>query len=387
VGSPLFQAPVVTFMEANCLIFDPALDDCKEYRELHGAYCALVTVLLDAFRQDTSLTHEQVIKAMTEMSRKTDLREVFSGLFELILATESFRLFGRLMTQKNLELQQQALMLIMKQYGQIPEIMQTEQSAEKPAEANRHDGGGDKAPEAVAVKQQEAEILNSIMKSAEPNKPPATSSKEAEGMKKSAEAEATFLKVEKQQEQQKLEQAMKDLKFEEPPSSSPAAQAKPAASKPALPRLTNHAAPPPTPVQNKPSATPVAAPVVGGGDAAAQWIAQAKAENDDDTVNAVQNAAATFATMTPEELQKRQQHLKAQREKLMALKQKEREKQLDTYEKKTPGARPKSARVARSVLSRAPAQPDPQDAEKNKEMEMRRAIANRLKAEMLENQF
>lgn len=61
----------------------------------------------------------------------------------------------------------------------------------------------------------------------------------------------------------------------------------------------------------------------------------------------------------------------------------EREKQLDTYEKKTPGARPKSARVARSVLSRAPAQPDPQDAEKNKEMEMRRAIANRLKAEML----
>lgn len=44
---------------------------------------------------------------------------------------------------------------------------------------------------------------------------------------------------------------MKDLKFEEPPSSSPAAQAKPAASKPALPRLTNHAAPPPTPVQNK----------------------------------------------------------------------------------------------------------------------------------------
>lgn len=32
-------------------------------------------------------------------------------------------------------------MLIMKQYGQIPEIMQTEQSAQKPAEANRHDGG------------------------------------------------------------------------------------------------------------------------------------------------------------------------------------------------------------------------------------------------------
>ena len=50
-------------------------------------------------------------------------------------------------------------------------------------------------------------------------------------------------------------QAMKDLKFEEPPSASPAAApAKLAAetitNKPALPRLTNHA-PPPTPVQSK----------------------------------------------------------------------------------------------------------------------------------------
>lgn len=34
--------------------------------------------------------------------------------------------------------------------------------------------------------------------------------------------------------------------------------------------------------------------MVGGGDAAAQWIAQAKAENDDDTVNAVQNAAVSL---------------------------------------------------------------------------------------------
>jgi len=48
---------------------------------------------------------------------------VFQGLFELILATESFRLFSRLMTQKNLELQQQALMLIMKQLGHIPDSM------------------------------------------------------------------------------------------------------------------------------------------------------------------------------------------------------------------------------------------------------------------------
>ena len=37
-----------------------------------------VTMLLNAFRQDTDLTHEQIIKAMTELSRRTELRDVFS---------------------------------------------------------------------------------------------------------------------------------------------------------------------------------------------------------------------------------------------------------------------------------------------------------------------
>jgi len=27
------------------VVFDPSLEDCKEYRELHGAYCALVSFL------------------------------------------------------------------------------------------------------------------------------------------------------------------------------------------------------------------------------------------------------------------------------------------------------------------------------------------------------
>jgi len=67
-----------------------------------------------------------------------------------------------------------------------------------------------------------------------------------------------------------------------------------------------------------------------------------------------------------------------------ALSLKEREKQLETYEKKTPG-RPKSARVARGAMSRAPPPPEPTEKEKEdaKTLEMRRAIANRLKAEVL----
>jgi len=60
----------------------------------------------------------------------------------------------------------------------------------------------------------------------------------------------------------------------------------------------------------------------------------------------------------------------------------EREKQLETYEKTTT-SRPKSARVARSALSRAPESAPAESEEKKKELDMRKAIANRLKAEVL----
>ena len=47
------------------------------------------------------------------------------------------------MTQKNLELQQQALMLIMKQYGNIPDIMQP--SAEQQAASGKATNTGQAA--------------------------------------------------------------------------------------------------------------------------------------------------------------------------------------------------------------------------------------------------
>lgn len=62
----------------------------------------------------------------------------------------------------------------------------------------------------------------------------------------------------------------------------------------------------------------------------------------------------------------------------------EREKQLSSYEKSTP-ARPKSSRAARTALSQAPTTlpPAPEKADNQKTMEMRKAIANRLKAEVI----
>lgn len=59
---------------------------------------------------------------------------------------------------------------------------------------------------------------------------------------------------------------------------------------------------------------------------------------------------AQMQNMSQDELKRRQEYLKEQRDKLLKMKQQEREKQLSGAVKANPG-RPQSARAARSALA------------------------------------
>ena len=73
--------------------------------------------------------------------------------------------------------------------------------------------------------------------------------------------------------------------------------------------------------------------------------------------------------------------MKAQRDKLLAMKRAEREKQLEAAEKSQSRARPKSARAARSVLGGKNMNVgiDPQT------LKARKALAEKLKNEVIGN--
>jgi hypothetical protein len=84
-----------------------------------------------------------------------------------------------------------------------------------------------------------------------------------------------------------------------------------------------------------------------------------------------------YSNMTPEELKQRQVFLKEQRDKLLKMKQDEREKRYLIAEKTS--ARPMSARAGRSAMKNdAPA-----PAIDQKTLEMRKAIASKLKEEVI----
>lgn len=95
---------------------------------------------------------------------------------------------------------------------------------------------------------------------------------------------------------------------------------------------------------------------------------------------------AAMSGMSAEEIKKRQEYLRQQRDKLIAMKKKEREKQLLTAEQSNPG-RPASAQAARKMLhgDKAGDKKPELSAEEQKKIEMRRQIANKLKAELMEN--
>lgn len=94
-----------------------------------------------------------------------------------------------------------------------------------------------------------------------------------------------------------------------------------------------------------------------------------------------------MAGMSADEIKKRQEYLRQQRDKLLAMKKKEREKQLLTAEQSNPG-RPISAQVARRSMKEGEGSEETQSKvspEEQKKIEMRRTIANKLKAELMGN--
>ena len=86
-----------------------------------------------------------------------------------------------------------------------------------------------------------------------------------------------------------------------------------------------------------------------------------------------------MSKLSPEELKKRQEYLKEQRDKLLSMKKQQREKQLNIAEKTS--KRPSSARAARKAMEMQ--QPAPPSEEDEKKMAMRKAIADKLKLEVI----
>lgn len=129
---PVWNVPILTFIEHKSLVFEPGEDEQneEEYKKIHDDYKNLVDFMLGSYMEDIGITPEQFEEACGKGTVKVK-KQFHHGLFEQVWAADDFEIFKRMMLQKNIELQLQALELLQQRYGVLPESLQPEGGGKK----------------------------------------------------------------------------------------------------------------------------------------------------------------------------------------------------------------------------------------------------------------
>ncbi|KAM8703040.1 hypothetical protein ACLKA7_005389 [Drosophila subpalustris] len=131
---PVWNAPLQTFIEQKSLVFDPNLqmdENNPDIRQIHEEYKNLVDFMLGSFMEELHITPEQFELACLEGRQQGQGENPFQFhqlLFQQIWAANDLKIFIRMMTQRNVELQLQALDLIEKH-----QLAQSHSAPDEPA--------------------------------------------------------------------------------------------------------------------------------------------------------------------------------------------------------------------------------------------------------------
>ena len=96
-------------------VFEPDIDEEDEYKKVHDEYKNLVDFMLGSYMEDIGITPEQFENACGVASTKIK-SQFHNALFEQVWAADDYVIFKRMMIQKNIELQLQALELLQQKY-------------------------------------------------------------------------------------------------------------------------------------------------------------------------------------------------------------------------------------------------------------------------------
>lgn len=364
LSEPIFQIPVRSFMDENCLIFDPDTERSKEHREIFAEYKKLVDALLDAFCEDAKITTDEAMKGISRLNKIPDIHDLFYGLFEQVLAATDFDIFYAAMAKRNIMIQEQVLAMILASSGALPSSLVRDS----------HSNQGSKSPPTVsataAEDKQELQLLQLVMKksSAINSGKPGDADKEfSQKTVQISQKEAEHLAKERHQ----LEQQMQHLVLDSKQDVHPVDVVKTGGSG----GKTN--------ITDKPSAEAS----VTSQQAASNWLKSAQSESCGISSTTHSTMAANLSQLSADEIRERQEFLRKQRDKLLAMKKEARASQLEEAERSHGAQRPVSARTARTALSTAAtSQSSATSTDSDKKMAMRRAIAEKLRQEVIGKQ-
>lgn len=106
--SPRWKAPVMSFLDDNCIIFDTEEENKLEYTTVHNNFKKLVEGLLDELMVELGVTNEQFYQACEKASGNP----LHKKIVDQLVAVENFVAFKKLMMRRNQELNEQVLKMM-----------------------------------------------------------------------------------------------------------------------------------------------------------------------------------------------------------------------------------------------------------------------------------
>ncbi|XP_061845290.1 cilia- and flagella-associated protein 36 [Colius striatus] len=117
---PAWSVPILEFMEQKCEVFDDEEESKLSYTEIYQEYQALVERLLEDCLKEVGINEEKFQEAFSSPLAKTHTSQ---AILQTVLAAEDFRLFKKMMVQKNVEMQLQAIRIIKERNGVLPDCL------------------------------------------------------------------------------------------------------------------------------------------------------------------------------------------------------------------------------------------------------------------------
>jgi hypothetical protein len=115
--SPRWKAPIMSFLDEHCIIFDNEEENKLEYTPIHNEFKKIVEDLIGELIAELGVTQEQFMQACAN----AESNPIHKKIVDQIVAVDNFVAFKKLMCKRNAELNKQAMAMLKKQQEELEE--------------------------------------------------------------------------------------------------------------------------------------------------------------------------------------------------------------------------------------------------------------------------
>ncbi|OQV18321.1 putative Cilia- and flagella-associated protein 36 [Hypsibius exemplaris] len=118
--SPEWISVIDEYLEQESIMFDPSVVDCDLFKQIYENYKILVDKLMSDFRKASSMSMDIFQEAVAEAKKQAVTNKVVKELVQPMILYDDYHLFKQTMINQNIELQTFAMESIQKKTGFFP---------------------------------------------------------------------------------------------------------------------------------------------------------------------------------------------------------------------------------------------------------------------------